>query len=227
MRTIGLLGISGSPALARYRRLMDHPGNRDRRSTVKVETVEISNLYAPSATSEWAEVGAQLTRAALQLEASGADMLVLAGSSLHAALPLGAEVSIPLHHMADAVANTLISDGASICGLLGRRLVMEADFISARMRGHGIEIVVPETGRTNLDGIIGEELNSGIVSDASREIYIAAIEQLAAHGAQAVVLASTTLSLLVSDDDSPIPLYDAAALHAQATLAAAMLGTSP
>lgn len=222
MKTIGLVGIANTQALSRYRNLMDRLSNRQHRPTLQVESIEVADIGLLQSSSVWEHVSARITEAALRLETSGAGLVILTGSTLHGALPLSPPVTIPLLHIADAVAETLIGDGASTCGLLGSRLIMETDIISARLHAHGIETLVPETARTNLDGIIDEELNQGIVNDASREVYIAAIEQLAARGAQAVVLASTTLPLLVSDDDSPLPLYDAAALHVEAALAAVM-----
>jgi len=222
VKTIGLVGIANTQALSRYHNLMDRLSNRELRPAVQVQAIEVSDIGLVQSSSDWDDVGARLTQAALQLEASGAGLVILAGSTLHGALPLSLPVSIPLLHIADVVAETLICDGASTCGLLGSRQIMETDAISARLHARGIETLVPETGRTNLDGIIGEELNQGIVNDASREVYIAAIEQLAARGVQAVVLASTTLPLLISDDDSPLPLYDAAALHVEAALATVM-----
>ena len=150
-------------------------------------------------------------------------MLVLATNTMHiVAQSIEAATTIPFLHIADPTADALIADGAEIVGLLGTRFTMEMDFYKDRLRNRGIDPIVPEVDRTNLDGIIYNELCRGIISDASRSIYVAAIERLAARGAQAIILGCTELGLLISDDDSPLPLYDTAALHAKSAVERAL-----
>ncbi len=42
------------------------------------------------------------------------------------------------------------------------------------------------------------------------------MQELAAQGAQAIILGCTEISLLVAAQDSPVPLFDTTALHARA-----------
>ena len=167
--------------------------------------------------------GERLAVSARRLEAAGAQMLVLATNTMHIiAQDIQAATTIPFLHIADPTADALIEDGAETVGLLGTRFTMEMDFYKDRLRQRGIEPIVPEVDRTNLDAIIYNELCRGIVSDASRQTYVAAIEKLAARGAQAIILGCTELGLLLSDDDSPLPLYDTTALHAASAVARAL-----
>ena len=53
---------------------------------------------------------------------------------------------------------------------------------------------------------------------ASREAYRAVIARLVARGAQAVILGCTEIMLLVRPEDSPVPLFDTTALHAEAAV---------
>ena len=148
---------------------------------------------------------------------------MLATNTMHiVAQDIQAATTIPFLHIADPTADALIEDGAKTVGLLGTRFTMEMDFYKDRLRHRGIEPIVPEVDRTNLDGIIYNELCRGIVSDASRDTYVAAIERLGARGAQAIILGCTELGLLISDDDSPLPLYDTTALHAANAVAQAL-----
>jgi aspartate racemase len=99
---------------------------------------------------------------------------------------------------------------------------MEMPFYGDRLTASGLEVLVPEVEITNLNGIIYEELCRGIVRDASRDIYVRAIERLAARGAQAVILGCTEITLLIDDSSSPLPTYDTTDLHAKALVAAAL-----
>jgi aspartate racemase len=66
--------------------------------------------------------------------------------------------------------------------------------------------------------IIYEELVAGRVLDASRETYRAVIARLAQRGAQAIILGCTEIMLLVSQADSPVPVFDTTTLHAMAAV---------
>jgi aspartate racemase len=60
------------------------------------------------------------------------------------------------------------------------------------------------------------------VREESRRTYIAAIELLAARGAEAVILGCTEIGMLIDDSNSPLPVYDTTELHARALVAAAL-----
>ena len=47
-------------------------------------------------------------------------------------------------------------------------------------------------------------------------MYRRTIAKLAAQGAQAIILGCTEISLLVTQQDSAVPLFDTTAIHARA-----------
>jgi aspartate racemase len=57
---------------------------------------------------------------------------------------------------------------------------------------------------------------------STRQIYVEAIERLAARGAEAVILGCTEICMLIDDDSSPLPTFDTTALHAKALVTAAL-----
>ena len=114
------------------------------------------------------------------------------------------------------------ADGIGKVGLLGTRFTMEKRFYIEGLEERGLEVLVPDVGITNLNGIIYEELCLGIVRDESRRIYVEAIQRLAARGAEAVILGCTEICMLIDDSVSPIPTYDTTDLHAKALVQAAL-----
>jgi aspartate/glutamate racemase len=58
--------------------------------------------------------------------------------------------------------------------------------------------------------------HSGVVLPESRSQYRRIMESLASQGAEAIILGCTELSLLVSQQDSKVPLFDTTAIHARA-----------
>jgi aspartate/glutamate racemase len=70
----------------------------------------------------------------------------------------------------------------------------------------------------SLHRIIFDELTLGKIHESSREKLIALIEKLREQGAGAIILGCTELTLLISQKDTGIPLFDTTALHAQAAV---------
>ncbi len=66
--------------------------------------------------------------------------------------------------------------------------------------------------------MIFDELCQGQVLPDSRTAYRRIIAAMQARGAEAVILGCTEISMLLSPDDSPLPLFDTTALHAAAAV---------
>jgi aspartate racemase len=59
-------------------------------------------------------------------------------------------------------------------------------------------------------------LCQGQILDESRREYVRIIESLAGQGADGVILGCTEIGLLIKPEDSPLPVFDTARIHAEA-----------
>ena len=169
------------------------------------------------------EAGDILADIARSLEAQGAGLIGLATNTMHICAPaIVAALSVPFIHIAAPTADAMIADGVTRVGLLGTRFTMEKRFYIEGLEARGLDMLVPDIGITNLNGIIYEELCLGIVRDESRRIYVDAIARLQARGAEAVILGCTEIGMLIDDSVSPLPTYDTTDRHARALVAAAL-----
>ena len=127
-----------------------------------------------------------------------------------------ARCDVPFLHIADATGRAIVAQKQSKVALLGTRYTMEQDFYRGRLSdAFGIETLIPdESDRVRVNQVIFDELCLGTFSDVSRAYYVSLIAQLAEQGAQGVIFGCTEIGLLVSQDQSPIPVFDTAALHA-------------
>lgn len=83
----------------------------------------------------------------------------------------------------------------------------------------GLEVIVPKAeDRRIVHEIIYKELVAGKVLPKSRNLYREIITRLIGEGAQAIILGCTEIMLLVSDEDSAVPLFDTTAIHAIAAV---------
>jgi len=227
IKTIGLIGGMSWESTAHYYRVI----NQETASRLGglhsapliVHSVDFAPIAAMQAAGDWDRAGQQLATIAQGLEAAGAEVIGLATNTMHiVAEPIAQAISVPFIHIADPTSDALLRDGFGTVGLLGTRFTMEMDFYRDRLSERGLQSLVPEVDRTNLNGIIYEELCRGIVREESRRVYVTAIERLAARGAEAVILGCTEITMLINDTDSPLPVYDTTDLHARALVSAAL-----
>jgi aspartate racemase len=190
---------------------------------VIVHSVDFAPIADMQTAGDWDGAGAQLAAIARSLEAQGCGVIGLATNTMHICAPqIMSALSVPFVHIAAPTADALLADGIGKVGLLGTRFTMEKRFYIEALEQRGLEVLVPDVGITNLNGIIYEELCLGIVREESRRIYVEAIARLAARGAEAVILGCTEICMLIDDSVSPLPTYDTTDLHARALVAAAL-----
>lgn len=227
MKTIGLIGGMSWESSAHYYAILNRETARIRgglhSAPVVLHSVDFAPIEALQRAGDWDGAGQVLAGIAQGLQAQGAGVIGLATNTMHICAPqIVAALSVPFVHIAAPTAEALLADGIGRVGLLGTRFTMEQPFYADILRGQGLEVLVPDVGITNLNGIIYEELCLGIVRDASRQVYVEAIGRLMARGAEAVILGCTEIGMLIDDSVSPLPTYDTTELHAKALVAAAL-----
>jgi aspartate racemase len=227
VKTIGLIGGMSWESTAHYYAILNRETARHlgglHSAPVIVHSVDFAPIADMQNADDWEGAGRQLAAIAASLEAQGCGIIGLATNTMHICAPqIVAALSVPFVHIAAPTADALLADGIGKVGLLGTRFTMEKRFYIGELEARGLELIVPDVGITNLNGIIYEELCLGIVRDESRQVYVEAIARLKARGAEAVILGCTEIGMLIDDSVSPLPTYDTTELHAKALVAAAL-----
>ncbi|MBO9725084.1 MAG: aspartate/glutamate racemase family protein [Novosphingobium sp.] len=226
MRTIGLIGGMSWESSAEYYRILNE-GVRDRcgptaSARCLLWSFDFSEIEALQHRGDWDELGAMMVDAAQRLEAAGCDLLLICTNTMHLLAPrIEAGVSIPLLHIADPTAEAIKAAGLKKVGLLGTAFTMEQDFYKGRLsERNGLTAIVPgDDDRAVVHRIIYEELVAGRIEPASRTAYREIIARLVENGAEGIILGCTEIMLLIDAADSPVPIFDTTALHAQAAIA--------
>ncbi len=222
MQTIGLIGgMSVESTVPYYQQINRHVAERLgglHSAPLLLYSVDFAAIAALQAADDWDQAGAVLSGCARALQGAGARALVLCTNTMHKVAPaIEAAVDIPFLHVVDITAAAVCSAGIENVALLGTRFTMEQTFYRERLQRHGLNVLVPEAAdRKCVHRVIFEELCCGRFEPAARRAYIDIIARLAQRGAQAVILGCTEIGLLLSRDDSPLPLFDTTALHARA-----------
>ena len=225
MRKLGLLGGMSWESSIEYERIINEVV-RERLGGVAsadllIRSFNFADIEALQHQGRWDDAAGLLADAAANLEAGGAEAIVLCTNTMHRlADQVQAAVGVPLIHIADATATAVKAAGVDVVALLGTRYTMEQDFYVGRLReGHGLTILVPdEPGRTLIHEVIYDELVRGVINPASKKAYLDVIDDLVHAGAQGVIAGCTEIELLIGQQDLAVPLFPTARLHAEAAV---------
>lgn len=225
MKTIGMIGGMSWESSAEYYKLINEGvhqalgGVHSARSVmVSVDFAEVETLQK---SDRWDEATQMMTTAARQVEAAGADFLLICTNTMHKmADEVQAAVQIPLLHIADAAAAAVLEQGIRTVGLLGTRFTMQGDFYKRRLADKfGLKVYTPVAADQDIvHEIIYNELVVGKILPTSRDAYQKIILNLAEQGAEGIILGCTEIGLLVKQSDCSLPLFDTTLLHAQAAV---------
>jgi aspartate racemase len=167
-----------------------------------------------------------LARSAQSLADAGADFFVCPDNTAHLALERpGVALPLPGLHIAAVVAAEAATEGFRRVGILGTRYLMAGPIYPTVLAARGIEAEIPDPDdRAVVNAIIFDELVHGVFTAASRTEFVRIIDLLADRGCDAVALVCTEIPLLVTADDSPLPILDSTRLLARAAFDVAVDG---
>lgn len=228
MRSIGLLGGMSWESTAVYYRLINqqvrHLCGELHSAPIVLRSVDFAEIARLQREGDWQQMADILAHEAQLIEQAGADCLLLCTNTMHKLAPeITSAISIPFLHIADVAAAALRQDGVTTVGLLGTQFTMQQDFYAATLRTHGIATIVPSADeQAAIHEIIFAELCQGISKPSSKDVYLRSIDALQAQGAQAIILGCTEIGLLISQQDTAVPLYDTTEIHAKKAVDYAM-----
>jgi aspartate racemase len=221
MQTIGLLGGMSWESTELYYRWINEKVKQKlgglHSAKIVLVSVDFQEIETLQHEGRWDEAGVALAKAAQQIEAAGADFLLICTNTMHKVAPqIEAAITIPILHLADATAVCIQKQGLKKVGLLGTNFTMEQDFYRGRLEQHGLEVIVTNAAdRAIMHGVIYNELCLGKVEDASRHEFLRIIDDLHAQGAEGIIEGCTEIVMLVQQQHTAVPLFDTTAIHAE------------
>ncbi|MEN6669565.1 aspartate/glutamate racemase family protein [Psychrobacter sp. B38] len=223
-RTLGIIGGMSWESTESYYRLINEGVKAKlgklHSADLMIHSVDFAPISALQAKGAWEEMGVIMASSGKRLQAAGAQGLLIATNTMHKLVDdVQAATDLPIIHIADATADAIKAQGLTKIALLGTQFTMTQDFYKQRLIDAGLQVLIPaEDERAEVHRIIYEELCQGQLLDSSRAYYRQVIETLAAQGAEGVILGCTEIGLLITQADSPIPVFDTTAIHAAAAV---------
>ncbi|MDJ0642809.1 MAG: amino acid racemase [Erythrobacter sp.] len=222
MRKLGLIGgmswVSTGMYYDRINRIVQKRAAPMASAPMLIESLDFCQLYGIREDKEWERAAEVLSESAKRLERAGAKALIIGANSMHKLYDdVASAVDIPILHIADYVGLAIKRAGHKSAALIGTRNVMTESFYRKRLVAHGIDLLPPNMANVQvLDKIIYEELMVGKVTRDAERAMKTIITNKAQEGAEAIVLASTELALVVDVDANVLPVFDSTRIHCQA-----------
>ena len=222
--TLGIIGGMSWESTQTYYQLINQ-GVKQRlgglhSADILIHSLDFAPIEALQMQGDWEMMAQMLADSGKRLKLAGATGLLIATNTMHKVADRVIEATgLPLIHIADATAQAIKSQGLSNIALLGTNFTMTQDFYKQRLLDAGLSVLIPdEAQRDDIHRIIYDELCQGQILDKSRQRYQQVIASLAQQGAEGVILGCTEIGLLISQEDSPIPVFDTTAIHANSAV---------
>lgn len=217
---IGIVGVSPEGLALFYRTLARHAsrlkGPQDQ-PTLSVYNEPVHSYISAIRKNDWHGVGKLLRRSADALARMGAGFCLTPDNAVQHGVHI-AEVGSPIPWLtiSELVAGAVAADGRKVVGILGTKLVVQGSTYQTHLGLRGVQLLTPSEDEADaIDRIIFEELIYGACRPESVETLHRAVDGLASRGCDALVLASSELPLAVSEQGSPLPIYDSAEILAE------------
>ena len=231
MRHVGIHQYSVEGAVLCYQEIMR--GAQARLGPHQHPPVTMAGLAMADTVTEWDEADNESLRARSaevveRLARGGAEFFLCPDNTAHIALETpGPDLALPGLHIGEVVASEAAARGYRKVGVLGTNWTMQGPVYPRALEARGIGWAVPPLQvRERLHAIIMDELCLHRFEPESIEFYRSAIDALASEGCDSVALVCTEIPLIISDDNSALPVLDSTRLLARAAVDVA-LGDAP
>jgi aspartate racemase len=219
---IGIAAVTSEGAALCYRTICQEGEARTgyAHPEVTLHTFPLSDYMNAIEAEDWLTVGNLLLESAGKLARVGAAFAICPDNTAHQGLDLVRPQSpLPWLHIAEEIASLATDGGYRKVGLLGTRWLMEGPVYPTALTTRGIACEIPEREvRERISALIMEELVFGRFTASTREYFQEAIRVFERSGCEAVVLGCTEIPLLISAEDSVLPILDSTRTLARAAL---------
>ena len=221
LKTIGLIGGMSWESTVTYYKIINETVKEKlgRLHSAKciLYSVDFQEIEECQANGNWEKSGEILGEAAYNLEKAGADFIVICTNTMHKVVnQIKEKISIPILHIAEMTAEKILEKGLKNIALLGTKYTMEQDFYKSKLIEKGINVIIPDKNDIEIiNEVIYDELCLGTINSDSKKKFLEIVDKLRSKGAEGIILGCTEIGLLIKNEDTDVPLFDTAIIHAE------------
>lgn len=221
MKTIGLIGGMSWESTVTYYKIINETVKKKlgglHSAKCILYSVDFQEIEECQANGNWEKSGEILGEAACNLEKAGADFIVICTNTMHKVVnQIKEKISIPILHIAEMTAEKILEKGLKNIALLGTKYTMEQDFYKSKLIEKGINVIIPDKNDIEIiNEVIYDELCLGTINSDSKKKFLEIVDKLRNKGAEGIILGCTEIGLLIKNEDTDVPLFDTAIIHAE------------
>ena len=221
LKTIGLIGGMSWESTVTYYKIINEVIKEKlsglHSAKCVLYSVDFQEIEECQASGNWEKSGEILGEAAYNLEKAGADFIVICTNTMHKVVnQIKEKISIPILHIAEMTAEKILEKGLKNIALLGTKYTMEQDFYKSKLIEKGINVIIPDKNDIEIiNEVIYDELCLGTINSDSKKKFLEIVDKLRSKGAEGIILGCTEIGLLIKNEDTDVPLFDTAIIHAE------------
>ena len=221
LKTIGLIGGMSWESTVTYYKIINETVKEKlgglHSAKCILYSVDFQEIEECQANGNWEKSGEILGEAAYNLEKAGADFIVICTNTMHKVVnQIKEKISIPIMHIAEMTAEKILEKGLKNIALLGTKYTMEQDFYKSKLIEKGINVIIPDKNDIEIiNEVIYDELCLGTINSDSKKKFLEIVHKLRSKGAEGIILGCTEIGLLIKNEDTDVPLFDTAIIHAE------------
>ena len=221
LKTIGLIGGMSWESTVTYYKIINETVKEKlgglHSAKCILYSVDFQEIEECQANGNWEKSGEILGEAAYNLEKAGADFIVICTNTMHKVVnQIKEKISIPILHIAEMTAEKILEKGLKNIALLGTKYTMEQDFYKSKLIEKGINVIIPDKNDIEIiNEVIYDELCLGTINSDSKKKFLEIVHKLRSKGAEGIILGCTEIGLLIKNEDTDVPLFDTAIIHAE------------
>ena len=221
LKTIGLIGGMSWESTVTYYKIINEVIKEKlggfHSAKCVLYSVDFQEIEECQANGNWEKSGEILGEAANNLEKAGADFIVICTNTMHKVInQIKEKISIPILHIAEMTAEKILEKGLKNIALLGTKYTMEQDFYKSKLIEKGINVIIPDKNDIEIiNKVIYDELCLGTINSNSKKKFLEIVDKLRSKGAEGIILGCTEIGLLIKNEDTDVPLFDTAVIHAE------------
>ena len=221
LKTIGLIGGMSWESTVTYYKIINEVIKEKlsglHSAKCVLYSVDFQEIEECQANGNWEKSGEILGEAAYNLEKAGADFIVICTNTMHKVVnQIKEKISIPILHIAEMTAEKILEKGLKNIALLGTKYTMEQDFYKSKLIEKGINVIIPDKNDIEIiNEVIYDELCLGTINSNSKKKFLEIVDKLRNKGAEGIILGCTEIGLLIKNEDTDVPLFDTAIIHAE------------
>lgn len=221
LKTIGLIGGMSWESTVTYYKIINETVKEKlgglHSAKCILYSVDFQEIEECQANGNWKKSGEILGEAANNLEKAGADFIVICTNTMHKVInQIKEKISIPILHIAEMTAEKILEKGLKNIALLGTKYTMEQDFYKSKLIEKGINVIIPDKNDIEIiNKVIYDELCLGTINSNSKKKFLEIVDKLRSKGSEGIILGCTEIGLLIKNEDTDVPLFDTAVIHAE------------